>query len=286
MSVSDSPDGDIPPLFCSGSAGARRIGDELKNDLMYCWAKIGSGGHNAAEQGSILSALFAHARGEIQPGNAVVVEHSLRKLIGIALESRGVTLVGISGGDALGKTTLAADLRRGIGARSQGLRADVLSVDAYIMDRDERGRRGLRGNDPESFRMTECEHDLRELKEGRSVRVADHDHSTGGPRTLQVAVGPCDVVIVEGSHAFHPAIFGFLDYKIFLLATPAVAKELRFVVDVTQRNYEPHEALDNVREEYRAYVDHVQPYASLADMTISVHRFWRYEVDAQSAAHS
>jgi len=131
--------------------------------------------------------------------------------------ARDVTLIGIGGGTASGKTTVA---RRIIEALPDG-RAALIQHDAYYLDRSglspvERAR--VNFDEPAALENDLLLRHLRALKGGTAIDVPEYDFTTHTRKTTVHRIEPCSVVVVEG---------------ILLLAVPELSEvfDLRLYVD-------------------------------------------------------
>ncbi len=127
-----------------------------------------------------------------------------------------VCVVGIVGGSASGKTTLAVALLDRLGPG----RAARLSEDSYYRDLSalppgERSRRNF--DRPEAIDFPRLARDLAELKAGRRVVPPRYDMRSHTRRGTGVPVAPAPVILVDG---------------ILLLADPETARLLDRVVFV------------------------------------------------------
>ena len=115
-------------------------------------------------------------------------------------------LVGVAGGVAVGKSTIARTIADALETRS-ALRVSVVSSDGFLHPNAELARRGLtlRKGFPESFDDAAIRAFLDELLDGRTTSAPVHDHSTYDIADEPVPVHPGDVVVFEGVNAllFH-----------------------------------------------------------------------------------
>jgi len=156
-----------------------------------------------------------------------------------------------------------------------------LPLDSFMFDRAARLSKQLSGYDPRANDLAEAERCLRSLAAGDLVTFRPYDHSTGYHSETQVECWSARVVIVDGIHALNARLQIHLHLRIFIEAPPPVAKELRFIADVFERNYTVTKAFQNADDEYRRYVDHIFPYSRLADIVISCTGYWEYEAEIE-----
>lgn len=131
--------------------------------------------------------------------------------------ARSFTLIGIAGGTASGKTTVA---RRIIQALPAG-QAALIQHDAYYRDRSAltpAERAGLNFDEPDALENDLLLEHLRALKAGQSVACPEYDFTNHVRKPTVRRIDACPVVVVEG---------------ILLLAVPALREifDLRLYVD-------------------------------------------------------
>jgi uridine kinase len=207
------------------------------------------------------------------------VTRALASLIANAHRTTGdTTLVAISGAAGLGKTTLAKELVAALAELSPRSKVGVLPTDAFMLSREERAVRSLSGYDPRASSVDQLSRTVRDAGQRQPVAYRGYDHRTGQHAVEPTTLGPCDVVLVEGIHSFHPLISHLTRIKLFLYAAPADAKEMRFLTDLFERNYNVHLAFQHAQQEYGEFEAHVLHYARLADRVVQVDSYWNYSL--------
>lgn len=157
-------------------------------------------------------------------------------------------VIGIGGGSASGKSTIAERLRR----RLQPLHVELINQDRYFHESDHLPRHaspdGARiwpdHNQPGSFDFARLRADLQEVRDGCA-----------------------DVVIVEGILVLHdPELRALMDAKLFVDADPD-ERIVRRVRRNVARGYQLEEIcefyLDSVRYRHREYCEPTRAYADL-----------------------
>jgi len=145
----------------------------------------------------------------------------------IGLRSRDdVTLVGVAGGSASGKTYLARELVK----RVRGAR--LLSMDNYY-----KGKQDM--PDPNNYDHPDClELDLlaRHLQlfgRGWPVDIPRYDFATSSRvGTQRISAAP--VFCVEGLYALHPTVKDLLDFKVFVEAPEQSRLQRRTLRDIAE----------------------------------------------------
>jgi uridine kinase len=174
------------------------------------------------------------------------------RLVGLIAARRPahVLRVAIDGPDAAGKSTLAAELARGLAGVRDTIQA---SVDGFHRPRDVRRRRGSLS--PEGYYEDSFDHDavvaclLEPLGPGgsRRYRTAVFDHRTDA--VLDQPVQPAAdgaVLLFDGVFLLRPQLRDFWDLSIFVEVSPDEALRRALVRDLVLFG-----DADAVRERYR-----------------------------------
>jgi len=155
-------------------------------------------------------------------------------------------IIGIAGGTASGKTTLADILVTDSGKDN----AIILRLDNYYRHRTDLSlnKRALLNYDhPDAFDVELILKHLKALKSGKSISQPTYDyvHHLRAKDTIETLAAP--VIIVEGILTFAiPSLLTFLDFKIYV-DTPADIRVLRRVQrDIEERG----RTFASVKEQY------------------------------------
>ena len=155
-------------------------------------------------------------------------------------------IIGIAGGTASGKTTLADILVTDSGKDN----AIILRLDNYYRHRTDLSlnKRALLNYDhPDAFDVELILKHLKALKSGKSISQPTYDyvHHLRAKETIETLAAP--VIIVEGILSFAiPSLLTFLDFKIYV-DTPADIRVLRRVQrDIEERG----RTFASVKEQY------------------------------------
>ncbi|MET0182573.1 MAG: uridine kinase [Caulobacterales bacterium] len=178
-------------------------------------------------------------------------------------------LIGIAGGSASGKTTIAHALAAELAPRSVALIAE----DDYYLDRS-----AYPDFDPDkvNFDAPSAKDDvlLREhLAAARRSQPFDkplYDLKTHARLAESERLRPADVVIVEGIHVLSSdALCACFDLKVYIDAEETLRLGRRMIRDVTERNRTPHSVLQQFFLNVRPMHDlHVAPQARRADLVL------------------
>ncbi|MDH5639176.1 MAG: uridine kinase [Nitrospinota bacterium] len=190
-------------------------------------------------------------------------------------------IVGISGGSAAGKTTVARLLAERLGAYSPS----VLEVDRYFNDHSdmpEEQRARLNYDVPEALSFGQLAEDLGQLKLGRPVQAPEYDYANHASRPKATLIQPSAVVIVEGILLFHPpTVAPLLDYRIFVEAPPDERLRRRIERDVAHRGRTRESVIRQFNQTVEpAYREYTAPTRAEADTTLDWNAMNYADLDA------
>ena len=176
-------------------------------------------------------------------------------------------VVGIAGGTASGKTTVARKIRE---ALTPSLLA-FIDQDSYYKDLSDLTldeRREVNFDHPDAFDTELLVAHLRELKAGKAVQkpVYNFVTSTREPRTVEVSPG--DLVLIEGILVLQiESIRKELDVKIFVDAEDDVRIIRRLTRDIKERgrdiDHVVHQYFKHVRPMHMGFVDPSKRHADI-----------------------
>lgn len=156
------------------------------------------------------------------------------------------TVIGISGGSASGKTTVA----HAIGQAFEPSQVVILRQDNYYKPQDELSpeeRKFTNYDHPSAFDFALLGSHLKDLKAGRSVQQPLYDytlHTRSGRETL---LEPAAVIIIEGIMLFdEEQLAGLMDIKVFI-ETDA---DLRFIRRLLRDTAERGRSLEQSIQQY------------------------------------
>jgi len=173
--------------------------------------------------------------------------------------------VGISGGSAAGKTTVAGELARKLAVFKPAL----LEVDRYFKDHSGKNHEELAKINydvPEALDFHLLERDLRLLRSGEAVLAPEYDYATHSSRPMAYRIEPSRLIIVEGILLFHPAnIAPLMDFKIFVEAAREERLRRRIERDTVQRGRTRESVIRQFNETVEpAYLQYTLPTKALA----------------------
>ena len=185
------------------------------------------------------------------------------------MAAHGPFLVGIAGGSGSGKTALAHALRESL----RPARAVSLAQDAYYRDRGALppgARARLDFDAPDAFDLDLFVEHLAALRGGGRVRPPRYCFVTHRRRGRGDAVGPADIVLVEGLFLYVDArVRELLDLRIYLDAPERVRLARRLARDVAERGRTERSVIEQYRRSaVPAQRRYVEPSRAWADVVL------------------
>lgn len=180
------------------------------------------------------------------------------------------TIIGIAGGTASGKTTIA---QRMYEETLKNGSATLIKLDDYYFNRDsivysEKGNANY--DHPDSYDSNLILEHLKELKKGNPIEKPIYDFVTHSRLNITEHVEPSQIIIVEGIMAFAIAKLRKLyDIKIFV----DTEDDIRFIRRLKRDMSERGRTLDSVVEQYLdtvrpMHIAFVEPSKKFADIIV------------------
>ncbi|MFZ5646601.1 MAG: uridine kinase [Bacillota bacterium] len=142
--------------------------------------------------------------------------------------------VGIAGGTGSGKTTVARAVAGAFLDRSV-----MIEQDCFYMDRGNvpfRDRKDLNFDHPDSIDVGVMTETLVKLKNREQAKLPIYDFTTHTRRKEMIAVGPADVIVVEGILILHyPELRKLFDLKVFVQTDSDIRLLRRIKRDIEER---------------------------------------------------
>lgn len=177
--------------------------------------------------------------------------------------------IGICGASGSGKSTLAAELAKAIGKSCY-----VINQDAYYIDHAELSfeeRVVLNYDEPAIFDHALLRSDIAALLRGESITKKDYNYTTHRRDDSKEMIAPCDVMILEGIHAFYDAaLCDMMFLKLYISVEPDICLLRRIQRDINERG----RAIDNISAQYLStvkpmYDKHIRNYIEKADVIVA-----------------
>lgn len=179
-----------------------------------------------------------------------------------------VIVIGVAGGSASGKTTVASRIKKEFGSL-----VELISHDYYYKRHDEltyEERTLLNYDHPNAFDTDMLISDIKSLKDGIAIDRPDYDFTVHNRSDNTVRVNPSKVIILEGILIFeNKELLDLMDIKIYVDTDADVRLIRRIVRDVKERGRD----LDSVINQYQNTVkpmheQFVEPSKRYADIII------------------
>ncbi|XP_069581015.1 uridine-cytidine kinase-like 1 isoform X2 [Brachyistius frenatus] len=186
-------------------------------------------------------------------------------------QSKEAFVIGLCGGSASGKTTVARKIIEALDVPWVVL----LSMDSFykVLSPDEQTKAA--SNDynfdhPDAFDFDLLTHTLRKLKQGKSVKIPVYDFTTHGRQKDWKTVYGASVIIFEGIMSFaDKKLLQLLDMKIFVDADSDIRLVRRLRRDISERGRD----IEGVIKQYNKFVkpafeQYIEPTMRLADIVV------------------
>ncbi|KAF7209984.1 transcript variant X4 [Nothobranchius furzeri] len=186
-------------------------------------------------------------------------------------QSKEAFVIGLCGGSASGKTTVARKIIEALDVPWVVL----LSMDSFYKVLSPEEQTLAASNDynfdhPDAFDFGLLTHTLRKLKQGKSVKIPVYDFTTHGRQKEWKTVYGASVIIFEGIMAFaDKELLKLLDMKIFVETDSDIRLVRRLRRDITERGRE----IEGVIKQYNKFVkpafeQYIEPTMRLADLVV------------------
>lgn len=180
------------------------------------------------------------------------------------------TIIGIAGGTASGKTTVA----KKVFEQSQALGSVVvIKLDDYYNENSHltfEERKKINYDHPSAYDSQLLIKHLKTLKQGKSIDKPTYDFINHNRATLVEKINPADVIIVEGIMIFAiPDLRKMFDIKLFVHTPDDVRFIRRLMRDINERG----RSIDSVINQYLTtvrpmHLEFVEPSKVYADLII------------------
>ena len=177
-------------------------------------------------------------------------------------------VIGISGGSASGKTTLACLISKVLGKDQTNL----ISLDNYYLDFVSQGFNpdAINYDTPQSIDVALLVHDLKLLLDGQPVEMPLYDFGTHTRKKSGLIFSQRHYILIEGLFLFNIKLLApFFKLRIYVDTPDTVRLQRRIERDTRER----HRSIHSVMAQYDTFVypghiRYVQPNRKLADLII------------------
>lgn len=181
---------------------------------------------------------------------------------------KNVVVIGVSGGSASGKTTVANRIKEEFKDSVELLSHDFYYLPHYDMPFEERVK--LNYDHPTAFDTERFIQDIKQLKEWKAIERPVYSYTEHNRLAETVTVNPAKVIIVEGFMIFENAeLRDLMDIKVFVDTDADERLMRRIIRDVNERG----RSLESVINQYANTVKpmhelFVEPTKKYADIVI------------------
>ncbi|HNB39863.1 MAG TPA: uridine kinase [Anaerolineales bacterium] len=178
-------------------------------------------------------------------------------------------IIGVAGGSGSGKTTVAQELLRRVGAdRIAYLQHDSYYKDLRMLPSTQHSE--INFDHPDTLETELLIKHIIDLREFKAVQIPIYDFSTDTRKTETITVEPRNVILVEGILLYvEPELRKLFDVKLFVDADADIRFIRRLHRDITERG----RSTESVIEQYYAtvrpmHLEFVEPSKRYADVII------------------
>lgn len=179
---------------------------------------------------------------------------------------KDVIIIGVAGGSASGKTTVAVRLKQEFKDEVQ-----LLCHDSYYLAHDDmpfEERASINYDHPNAFDTERMILDIRSLKEGKAIDCPVYSYSEHNRTKDTVLIEPAKVIVVEGFLIFeNKELRDLMDIKIFVDTDADERLVRRIMRDVKerQRSLESviHQYINTVKPMHEQFVEPTKKYADI-----------------------
>jgi uridine kinase len=184
-----------------------------------------------------------------------------------------MTIIGVAGGTASGKTTFVNEVMSGLSTEGLGL----IAQDAYYKDNSHLtfDQRCLLNYDhPEAIDFDLMVEQIKALKAGASIDQPVYDYKIHNRTTETLPIAPKAVFIIEGILVLHhKALRDLMDLKIFVDAPGDQRLMRRMKRDMAERGRDLDEVMQRYSETLKPMHDaYIEPSKAHADIVVLSHQ--------------
>lgn len=183
-------------------------------------------------------------------------------------------VIAVCGAADLGKSYLANELVKSIKARK--LTADYLTLDSFMMSREERIRKGISGYDPCAYEFNSVILQLEKFKEGKDLSFRAYDHSTGKRVDELTTIKACDILILDGLHSLHEILAPYVSHSLFVYTQDSLLRKIRRKADLEKRKQTVEVSEQIEPKEFEKYKQLVEPYKKQATWQLFLVEKWKF----------
>ncbi len=189
-------------------------------------------------------------------------------------KNNSVSLISICGAADTGKSTLSKQICQEL--KKQNIECDVISTDSFMLDREQRLRKGFSGYNSMSLLSEKLIFTISEIENKKQIQYFCYDNKLGKNRDEYRVIPPIEILIIEGIHSFSEQIRDKAELKIFLDADESTLKKLRFKANINKRGFTENNAGNRINEELDEYYTFIEPNKRYSDIIINTDENFNY----------
>lgn len=175
-------------------------------------------------------------------------------------------VLGIAGGTASGKTTVARKIHEAFASRVAFIDQDSYYRPLHHLSLEQ--RREVNFDHPDAFDSDLLVDHVKQLKDGRSIEKPVYDFVTSTRQERTVAVQPADLILIEGILVLHmEALRREMDVRIYVETEDDVRIIRRLTRDIKERgrdfDHVIHQYFQHVRPMHMAFVEPSKRWADI-----------------------
>lgn len=205
-----------------------------------------------------------------------IVQTLAERIVATATQETTPFIVAICGWADTGKSTLAAKLCGAI--NSNNVAADWISTDAFLKSRADRNALNISGYNPSSIDARELSIAVNQLAAQHEYTYYPYDNRTGSKVLISKLISPASIIVIEGIHAFHDAIWELCHMRIFVDSDDETLKSMRVRANMHKRGMSDAEASKRIDDEFNDYHTYVLPKKALANISVKVSLMFEYTI--------
>ena len=183
-------------------------------------------------------------------------------------EKNKITIVGIAGGSASGKTTIVNKIKSTFGDDILVISHDYYYKAHNDLSYDERSR--LNYDHPESFDTERMIQDVKKLQNGEEIDIPVYDYTVHNRSDQTIHVKPKKVILIEGILILYDkALRDLMDIKVFVDTDADERLMRRITRDISERGRSVESVLRQYQETVKPmHEQFVEPSKKYADIII------------------
>ncbi len=184
-----------------------------------------------------------------------------------------MTIIGVAGGTASGKTTLVNKVVSDLNAEQVGL----IAQDAYYKDNSHLSfeqRCLLNYDHPDALDFDLMVSQIIALKNGTTIEQPIYDYSNHNRTQMTRQMCPKSILIIEGILVFHnAALRTLMDLKVFVDAPAELRLDRRMQRDIAERGRSQQEVITRYQNTLKPMHDQfIEPTKEHADIIVQTHK--------------